>query len=57
MTIGYEKAVYNYNGQDISVFIAVDVETTGFSAIKDDIIEIGAVKICNGEVVDRLTVI
>ena len=53
----YEKAVYNYNGQDISVFIAVDVETTGFSAMKDDIIEIGAVKICNGEVVDRLSIL
>lgn len=53
----YEKAVYNYNGQDISVFIAVDVETTGFSVKKNDIIEIGAVKVCNGEVVDRFSIL
>ena len=53
----YEKAVYNYNGQDISVFIAIDVETTGFSAIKDDIIKISAVKICNGDVIDTFSIL
>ena len=29
-------------------YIVFDIETTGFSAIKDKIIEIGAVKVVNG---------
>lgn len=33
-------------------FVAFDIETTGFSPIKDTIIEIGAVKIVNGEITD-----
>lgn len=49
----YKKAVYNYSGQDIETFVVVDVETTGLSATRDGIIEIGGVKICNGEVEDR----
>ena len=53
----YEKAVYNYNGQDISVFIAIDVETTGFFPTKDDIIKISAVKFCDGDVIDRLNIL
>lgn len=53
----YEKAVYNYKGQDITKVVAVDIETTGFSAIKDEIIEISGVKICNGEVEDRFNIL
>lgn len=34
-------------------YIVFDIETTGFSAIKDKIIEIGAVKVVRGEIVDR----
>lgn len=34
-------------------YIAVDIETTGLSPIKDKIIEIGAVKVMKGKVVDR----
>ena len=34
-------------------FVAFDLETTGLSSQKDQIIEIGAVKICNGKEVDR----
>lgn len=36
-------------------YIVFDLETTGFSSIKDKIIEIGAVKVVNGEVVDRFS--
>ena len=36
-----------------SKFVVFDIETTGFSAVNDRIIEIGAVKVENGEIVDR----
>lgn len=36
----------------ISDYVVVDVETTGFDPIKNDIIEIGAVKVCNNEVLE-----
>lgn len=37
-----------------TTFVVFDLETTGFNAGgKDSIIEIGAVKICNGEIIDR----
>ncbi|MCG0238010.1 MAG: PolC-type DNA polymerase III [Firmicutes bacterium] len=34
-------------------WVVVDIETTGFNAIADDIIELGAVKLRGGEIVDR----
>ena len=34
-------------------FVVFDVETTGLSPRKDKLIEIGAVKICNGKIIDR----
>lgn len=34
-------------------FVVFDIETTGFSSVKDKIIEIGAVKVENGKIVSR----
>ena len=36
-----------------SDFVVFDIETTGFSSVNDHIIEIGAVKVSGGEIVDR----
>lgn len=36
-------------------YVLVDIETTGLSPQKDDIIEIGAIKVKNNEVVDTYT--
>ncbi len=43
----------NVKGQSLEdTFVVFDIETTGFSSIKDKIIEIGAVKIEKGEIVN-----
>ena len=47
-----------YNEIDTSIehatYVSFDLETTGLSVIHDGITEFGAVKIKNGEVIDRL---
>lgn len=50
------EAVYDSKGQSLDgTFVVFDIETTGFSPIKNKIIEIGAVKIKDGEIVDRFS--
>ena len=36
-------------------FVVFDIETTGFSPVNNRIIEIGAVKVCDGKVTDRFS--
>ena len=46
------------NPKDISLdsdFVVFDIETTGFSAEKNNIIEIGAVKVSGGKIVDKFS--
>ena len=38
---------------DKEIYVVLDLETTGLSALKDEIIEIGAVKIQNGKIIDK----
>ena len=46
----------NEKGQDLmGTFIVFDLETTGFSPIKDKIIEIGAVKVEKGKITDKFS--
>ncbi len=43
----------NYTLDD--TFVVFDIETTGFSAVNDKIIEFGAVKIKDGKIIDRFS--
>ena len=46
----------NDKGQDFQAdFVVFDIETTGFSPVENRIIEIGAVKVCGGKIVDRFS--
>ncbi len=48
--IVYNEKEYNFKDQEYVVF---DTETTGLNAGKDQMIEIGAVRVKNGEIIDR----
>ncbi len=48
--------ITNPQGQSLSdTYVVFDLETTGFSAKSDRIIEIGAVKVVNGEITERFS--
>ncbi len=38
---------------DFDSFVAFDLETTGLSSSKDSIIEIGAIRVCGGQVIEK----
>jgi len=52
-----KEVVINGRGQSLKddVFVVFDIETTGFSKVNDRIIEIGAVKVAGGEIIDRFS--
>ncbi len=52
-----KHTVTRSKGQFIAdqTFVAFDIETTGFSPVKNQIIEIGAVKISGGKVIDHFS--
>ena len=48
--------VQNSKGQSMrGTFVVFDIETTGFSALRDKIIEIGAVRVEDGKIVGRFS--
>ena len=50
------KIVENEKGQDLEgTYVVFDIETTGFSAVTDRIIEIGAVKVEDGKITDKFS--
>ena len=51
-----KNIVTDSEGQSLDdAYVVFDIETTGFSATYDKIIEIGAVKVVGGEIVDRFS--
>ncbi len=49
-----KETVTGDRGQDLDAdFVVFDIETTGFSPVNNKIIEIGAVKVSGGRIVDR----
>ena len=51
-----KEIVTNGKGQSLQEsYVVFDIETTGFSPINNRIIEIGAVKVVNGEIADRFS--
>ena len=50
------KIAENEKGQDLEgTYVVFDIETTGFSAVTDRIIEIGAVKVEGGKITDKFS--
>ena len=48
--------VQKSQGQSLDApYVVFDIETTGFSAMKDKIVEIGAVKVVNGNITERFS--
>ena len=53
--VDMKEMVVNSRNQSLDGdYVVFDIETTGFSPIKNKIIEIGAVKVRNGEIIDRM---
>ncbi|MDO4295588.1 MAG: PolC-type DNA polymerase III [bacterium] len=51
-----KELVLNLKGQSFAdVYVVFDIETTGFSATQDKIIEIGAVKVVDGVITERFS--
>ncbi len=51
-----KELVENSRGQDFSdTYVVFDIETTGFSPEKNRIIEIGAVKVADGQITDKFS--
>ena len=51
-----QDVAVNEKGQLLSdTYVVFDLETTGFSSIKDKIIEIGAVKVENGQITEKFS--
>ena len=51
-----QDVAVNEKGQSLNgTYVVFDLETTGFSSIKDKIIEIGAVKVKNGVITDKFS--
>ncbi|WP_099468837.1 PolC-type DNA polymerase III [Konateibacter massiliensis] len=51
-----KEIVQNEKGQTLNdTFVVFDIETTGFSPVKNRIIEIGAVKVVNGEIAEKFS--
>ncbi|MDO4326984.1 MAG: PolC-type DNA polymerase III [bacterium] len=51
-----KELVINSNQQSFEdVYVVFDIETTGFSAVQDKIIEIGAVKVVDGKITEKFS--
>lgn len=48
-----------YRGQELFVtpnsYVSLDIETTGLNPMRDKVIEVGAIKVINGEIVDTFS--